>query len=120
MADALEAGDAGQVPRLLGAALAAVPAVWVLVGVAALLFGVVPRAATAVWGALAACFLLGLLGPLLSLPDWLMAISPFEHVPRLPADDFALAPLLWLTGVAALLLAAGLAAFRRRDVPSAG
>ncbi len=119
VADALEAGDAGQVPRLLGAALVAVPAVWVLVGVAALLFGLVPRAATAAWGALAGCFLLGLLGPLLSLPDWLLAVSPFEHVPRLPADDFTLAPLLWLTAAAAVLLGAGLAAFRRRDVPSA-
>jgi ABC-2 type transport system permease protein len=117
VADALAAGDAGQLPRLLGAALAAVPAVWVLVGVAALVFGLVPRATGAVWGALAACFLLGLLGPLLSLPGWLTALSPFEHVPRLPADDFALAPLLWLTAIAALLVAAGLAAFRRRDVP---
>jgi ABC-2 type transport system permease protein len=45
-------------------------------------------------------------------------LSPFEHVPQLPAADFALAPLLWLCAVAAALIAVGLVAFRRRNVPA--
>ena len=57
--------------------LAPAPAVWVLVGVAVALFGLVPRAALAAWGALGACFLLSLLGPLLGLPDWMLDLSPF-------------------------------------------
>jgi ABC-2 type transport system permease protein len=118
LADAINSNDAGQLPRLLWASLVAVPAVWVLIGVAALLFGVVPRAAAAAWGALGACFLLAFLGPLLSLPQWLLDVSPFEHVPLLPAEDFSAGPLLWLSAVAAVLVAAALAAFRRRDVPA--
>lgn len=49
LAYALVTGDAGQVPRLLGAALVHLPAVWVLVGVTAVLFGMVPRASVAAW-----------------------------------------------------------------------
>jgi ABC-2 type transport system permease protein len=117
IADAIESGDAGRLPLLLGSSLALVPAVWVLIGVAVTLFGLLPRAAAAAWGALAACFLLAYLGPLLSLPDWVIDISPFSHVPLLPAADPAIAPLIVLTAIAAALTAVGLAAFRRRDVP---
>jgi ABC-2 type transport system permease protein len=93
-----------------------VPAVWVLIGVAVALFGLLPRGMTAAWGALAACFLLAYLGPLLSLPDWIMDISPFNHVPLLPAEDASPGPLLALSAAALTLIAAGLIAFRRRDV----
>jgi ABC-2 type transport system permease protein len=116
IADAINRDDAGQVPRLLAAGLVAAPAVWVLVGITVALFGLAPRAAAAAWGGLGACFLLSLLGPLLGLPDWVLDISPFAHVPELPAADFSAAPLLVLSAVAAALVALGLAAFRRRDL----
>jgi len=116
LADALNSGDAGQLPRLLLAALAPVPAVWVLVGVAVALFGLVPRAVGAAWGALGACSLLSLLGPLLGLPDWMLDVSPFQHVPQLPADDFTAGPLISLCLVAAALTALGMLAFRHRDL----
>jgi ABC-2 type transport system permease protein len=45
-------------------------------------------------------------------------LSPFEHVPQLPAEPFTAQPLVALAAVAAALTAAGLAAFRRRDVPA--
>jgi ABC-2 type transport system permease protein len=118
IADALASHDAGRVAVLTGSALALVPAVWVLVGVAVALFGLVPRAAPAAWGVLGACFLLAYLGPLLSLPDWVMDVSPFTHVPLLPAADLTIGPLVVLTAVAAAFTAIGLVAFRRRDVPA--
>ena len=60
--------------------------------------------------------LLTVLGPLLGLPDWALDVSPFKHVPQLPAADFSAAPLVWLTAVAAALTALGMLAFRRRDL----
>ena len=67
------------------------------------LFGLLPRAVAAVWGALAACYLAAFLGPLLGLPEWVMDVSPFTHVPLLPAASFDVVPLLVLTAVAAAL-----------------
>lgn len=103
-------------PELLWASLATVPAVWVLIGVAVALFGLLPRAMGIAWGALGACFLVAYLGPLLSLPDWVMDLSPFSHLPLLPAEDAGAGPLLVLTAVAAGLVAVGVLGFRRRDV----
>jgi ABC-2 type transport system permease protein len=93
-------------------------AVWVLIGLAVALFGLAPRVVAIVWAALGACFVLAFLGTLLSLPDWVLDVSPVEHVPELPAADFAVAPLPWLCAVAAALMAVGFAGFRRRDVPA--
>jgi ABC-2 type transport system permease protein len=116
IADAFASNDAGRVPELLWASLATVPAVWVLIGVAVALFGLLPRAMGIAWGALGACFLVAYLGPLLSLPDWVMDLSPFSHLPLLPAEDAGAGPLLVLTAVAAGLVAVGVLGFRRRDV----
>ncbi len=116
VADAARSGNAGQVPRLLGAALAQLPAAWLLLGIAIALFGYLPTLDVAAWAVLMAFLLLGQLGSLLSLPQWVMDISPFTHVPKLPGTAFTFTPLIWLTVVAGLLTAAGLAGLRRRDI----
>lgn len=105
-----------QVPRLLGAALVQLPAVWVLAGITVALFGLVPRAATAGWVALAGCVLLGQLGPVLRLDQRLLDVSPFVHLPRLPGGTLTAAPIVWLVGIAALLTVLGLVGLRRRDI----
>ena len=69
-------GDAGQVVRLAAAALATAPAVLVLVGVAVALFGWLPRAAIAAWGALAVVTVIGVFATVLRLPRWLVLVSP--------------------------------------------
>jgi polyether ionophore transport system permease protein len=117
LAYGLRVDDLGQVGRLLGAGLAQVPAAWVLTGIVVAAFGFTPRWAALGWVALVGFILLGEVGPLLRLSQPVMDISPFSHTPRLPGGPLAVTPLVALVGVTALLLAAGLAGFRRRDVP---
>ena len=118
LAHGLVSGDVGrELPRVLGAAMAQLPAVWVLSGVTVALFGLLPRlVASGSWGVLAACVFLEWFGGPLQLGDGILDLSPFEHLPRLPGSDVETAPLVWLTVVASALLAAGLLGFRRRDV----
>jgi polyether ionophore transport system permease protein len=113
---ALITGDWGELPRLVGASLVYVPAVWLLAGLAVALFGLAPRAALAAWAGMAFCFVIGMFGELLDLPRWLTDLSPFQRTPRVPADGLTLLPVVAIAVVAAALTAAGMAGFRHRDV----
>ncbi|MFF5283530.1 ABC transporter permease [Streptomyces sp. NPDC013171] len=103
---------------VLGAALVQLPAVWTLAGLAVLLWGVAPKAATAAWGVAGLCLALGWIGPALGLPQAVLDASPFGHLPKLPGPETAWTPVLILTALAAALTAAGLAGLRRRDMLS--
>jgi ABC-2 type transport system permease protein len=109
-------GDAGQVPRLAGAALAQWPAATVLAGVATAAFGCAPRFTTVAWVVLGAFALLGQVGPVLRLRQAAMDFSPYTHTPRIPGSGLAVAPLAVLTLVSVVLVGAGLVGFRRRDI----
>jgi ABC-2 type transport system permease protein len=109
-------GDAGQIPRLLLAALGQVPAVWVLVGIACALFGLLPRWAVLTWAVLAVALVVAMFGTLLDLPGLVVDLSPFQHSPQLPAHDATALPILVLLAVTGGLVVVGAVAFRRRDV----
>lgn len=113
---ALVTDDGSQVLRIVGAALATVPAILVVAGGTVALFGLLPRAALAAWGFLAFIVIVGLFGQLLRLPDWSRDLSPMSHVPGVPAEQLRTLPLVALTALAAMLAAAGLVGLRARDV----
>jgi polyether ionophore transport system permease protein len=108
--------DMGQVGRLLGAALVQLPAAWLLTAIVVAAFGLAPRLIMAGWAALVAFLLLGELGPAFDLNQHVMDISPYAHVPKLPAADMSVTPVAWLLGLAIALAAAGLVGLRRRDI----
>ncbi|WP_433370192.1 ABC transporter permease [Streptosporangium sp. CA-115845] len=117
LAHGLRVGEpATQAMRILGAALAQVPAVWVLAAITALLFGLLPRMTAAAWAFLVAFALLGQLGELLQIDERIRRLSPFAHVPHLPGGAASATPLVWLCLVTGVLIAAGLAGFGRRDL----
>jgi ABC-2 type transport system permease protein len=114
-----ETGDVGrQVLRVLAGALVQLPAVWLLGALTIATFGLRPRLAAMVgWVALSVCFFLGQLGALFQLPQAVLDLSPFTHIPQVPGGDVSWTPLVILTMLAAALIVVGLAAFRRRDIP---
>ncbi|MER7405377.1 ABC transporter permease [Streptomyces sp. NPDC000070] len=101
---------------ILGACLAQLPAVWVIGGVAVLLHGVLPRGAVAAWGVAGAVLLIGWVGPALDVPQAVLDVSPFGHLPKLPGGSMEWGPVVVLTGLAVGLVAAGLVGLRRRDM----
>jgi ABC-2 type transport system permease protein len=117
LAHGLRTGDvAGQVPPVVGGALAQLPAALVLAGVALTLFGALPRLVTMSWALIAMTLLITWLGPVLQVDQWVLNLAPFTHVPQLPAAELTWTPLLWLSALAVASMALGLAGFRRRDV----
>jgi ABC-2 type transport system permease protein len=106
-----------QVPRLVGAGLAQLPAALAVAAIGVAFIGLLPQwSAAAGWTALGVCGFIGVFGPALNLPQTVLDISPFAHVPKLPGGAFTGVPLVWLSAVAIALALAGLVGLRRRDI----
>lgn len=108
--------EAARIGELTAAGLVMVPAMWLLAGATLLVYGLVPRWSLAAWTLVAWVFVAAMFGILLDLPQWMLNLSPFQHVPALPAASMSWRPIVALTAIAATLIAAGLAALDRRDV----
>ena len=106
---------APSVGAAVGATTAALPAIWVMTGVAAFLVGALPRFAPFAWGVLLVTFMLTEIGPLTKLPSWLVNVSPFSHLSPLPGGQFEAVSAGILTLVALLLIGAGYWAYHHRD-----
>jgi ABC-2 type transport system permease protein len=108
--------DPGQVLRLTAVALVQLPAVWLVVAVAVLGIGWLPRASAAVaWAAVGYCAVIAMFADSFNLPDWSRQASPFIHTPEAPLENVTAAPLLVVGGLAAVVLASGFVGLRRRD-----
>lgn len=110
-------GDLGVGLGFLWAALVHVPAALVLGGFVVAMFGLVPQWTVALgWAALAVSLVMGQLGQLLELPQAVLNLSPFTHLPPVPAGSVAALPIAVLLAAAVALGAVGMLAFRRRDL----
>jgi ABC-2 type transport system permease protein len=102
---------------VLAAALAQLPAAAVYIGLAGLLFAVLPRPApAATWALLLAGVFIAEFGGRANLPDWLVATTPFTHTPLVTLPDADLASLLWMSAAALALTAAAIIRYPRRDL----
>ncbi|WP_298760362.1 ABC transporter permease [uncultured Nocardioides sp.] len=113
---ALVTGEAGAVLDYVGPALAYAPAVLVLSACARLVHGVLPRLEVLAWLPLIGAVVVMLLGPVLRMPEWVQAFSPFHHLPAIPAEDVSIGVSLALLAIATLVSFMGQLAFWRRDI----
>ena len=113
---AVSAGDGSYIWDVTVAHLAHAPGVLVLLGIAALLFGVLPRAIGVTWAVLGPSLFVGTFGTVMDLPQWAHNLLPMEHTGQPPLDSISWSAAMILLVVAAGLAAAGLAGFRRRDL----
>jgi ABC-2 type transport system permease protein len=105
------------VEGMIGGSLAQAPAALLLGALVLAAVALTPRWAPAVgWSLLAAGLVMGQLGALLDLPQPVLNLSPFTHVPAVPAEAVDWRPLAALLAVALAVGAGAVAAFRRRDL----
>ncbi len=109
------AGGPG-IGNLVVAALAWVPAAWVVGALAVLCWAVGGRWTLLVWAWPAAFLTLSLVGDLLRLPAWVRGLSPYAHVPMLPADGWDWGSAGGLSAAALGLLFVAWWRLRERDI----
>lgn len=119
VAAASRTGSSDRVAATVGASLAYLPAIWVIVGIALALFALSPRLTSLAWVLIVALVLVTEIGAMLTWPDGIMNLSPFTHIPRLPAAEMSWTPMVALTAIAAGLTAAAIARYRQRDLVNA-
>ena len=108
-------GHWSEVSRLWLAALAYLPAVWLLGAAALALFGWWPHLAGLSW-ALLGCLALGDLLGELKVFGQALTFSPFAHIPKLLLGEGLNQAVWWELGLAAALVGAAFAGLRRRDL----
>ena len=113
---ALMTGDEARIGQLAVAALLMVPAQLVVAGIAFCLVAWWPRRAMLAWGVVAIIVVIDLFGALLDLPQWVLNLSPFQHVPAVPAMPVHALPIVILLSCAAVLVTIGSIGVRRRDI----
>ena len=106
----------GKFPQALEAAMIQIPAVWVFTAITVLLFGLLPRWTPVAWGVFTAGVAIYLLGSISGMPQWVLDLNPYGHLPKLPAEDFRAMPVIVLLLLALVITAIGLAGWRRRDL----
>lgn len=102
--------------RLVPAALAHVPAMWVVAALATLVWALRPSAVWAGWVLLLGFVTLGEIGPLLKLPDAVVGLSPYQHVVNVPVQPVDWGAEVALLAVAGVVLVAAWWRYARRDI----
>ncbi len=102
--------------RMVPGALVQAPAVWLVLSLAVAVYAARRGWAVLGWAFPIGFITLGQLGELLRLPRWLIDVSPYVHVPRLPAEDFTPLSSVLMTALAAVLLVAAWLRYRIRDI----
>ena len=87
-----------------------------LVAASAALIGCAPRLSILALPLVIATYVLTSFGDVLGLPSWVLDLSVYRHIPRLPGGTADVAPLLVVGAITLVLTLGGLAGFRRRDL----
>jgi ABC-2 type transport system permease protein len=102
---------------MLAAAATVVPGALVVLGLGVLVLGVAPRyTAPLAYGYVAAAFLLEILGSVLDVPEPVLAVSVFHHLPPVPAAEAEPVTAAVMVALALVLTAVAAVALRRRDL----
>jgi ABC-2 type transport system permease protein len=116
LASAGTTGDGAAFPRILLAGISYIPAVWAVIGIAALVYGFVRRAGVLPYIVLVYSLVLSLFASGQNIPGWMLWLSPFGKLPFVPYESFQPTPVLLLLGIGILFVTAGFWGFRNRDV----
>ncbi|MCL2884658.1 MAG: ABC transporter permease, partial [Oscillospiraceae bacterium] len=100
---------------VFAAGMAYLPAILVMVGLAAALIGFFPNQTSISWYYLGFSFFAVYLGRIMKLPNWFIRLSPFGNTPLLPTETNYV-PLYIMSVIAVALIALAYVGYRKRDI----
>lgn len=115
--EALRSGRISEIWDSLAAVGVLYAGVALIVGLVTSLIGWAPRWMPVAWLVLCWSVVAVWIGPLFSLPGWLVEMSPWGYLPQLPGEEMSWPPVLIQTLAALGLILLGWAGYRWRDIP---
>ncbi len=97
-------------------ALVYLPAMWFMIGITVFLFGYAPKITSVIWLYYAFCYVVVYVGGMLKFPDWMMNLSVFEVIPKLPGEDIDVLSLVLLLALSIAFLLIGFIGYNKRDI----
>ncbi len=113
---ALVSGEGAYLGEVVWGTVVYLPAIALLLGIAVLAFGFSSGWLNLAWVAAVYAMVVGYLGFALDFPDAVVDLSPLSHIAQVPLETQEALPLLVLTLIAVVLVAAGAIRFRTRDL----
>lgn len=98
------------------AALAYLPAIWMLMSITAVLAAYLPGKTFIVYLYLGYSFISIYFGDISGFPKWASNLTPFGLIPQYPVEEMTYTALIIITLISALLVLAGFLGYRRRDM----
>ena len=98
------------------AGIAYLPAIWLVLGLTVFLYGCFPKFTNMVWGYLGFAFIVLYFSGLFDMPEWLMGLSSFYHIPQISQEPYHWGTALVLSGIAAGFSILGFLGFKQRDI----
>ncbi|MCL2865360.1 MAG: hypothetical protein FWE25_07465 [Lachnospiraceae bacterium] len=105
--------------RFLEASMLYIPALLFMLGLAMVLFAYIPKATGYVWAYLGYSLFIIYFGGLMNLPGWLVKLTPFGYIPKIPADTIdnrVILELALISLLAVIMFVVGFIGYRRRDM----
>lgn len=112
----LVASDLPSLETFLISSLIYLPAIWVMLGISALLVAIQPGKTGVAYLYLGFTFIIIYIGTMIQFPDWLKSLSPFGHISNYPIEEIKPLPLVLLTGISALLVLLSNHLYRNRSI----
>lgn len=114
----IASGNMALLPRALIMSLSKIPPVWIIIGIAAMLYGWLPRASSILSWIILGSFIIIEIFWEAGLVGWsVLQVSPFAYAHySIPINELSILPLLALILLSAVFTAIGMIGFKRRSI----
>lgn len=99
-----------------GSAMIYFPAILMMIGIAVMLFGWIPKWTGLVWLYLALAFFIVYMGSLFQFADWVEKLTPYGYIAKFPIENMDYPSAAIMVLLAAVLIVIGMIGFNRRDI----
>lgn len=92
------------------------PAIWIMIGITVFFLGYARKIINVIWIYYAFCYVVVYVGGMLNFPDWVMNLSAFEVIPKLPGEEMDVFPITLILVISFVFLLLGFIGYNKRDI----